>query len=95
MSKTDAVSEVVALLDVRVGQEYERAPMLMRDGRRWRVCGRPDHERIRIVSVPGGRRRAIRYVKIDPRPMGNGRPDRGEHTIDPRTLARHYALVTP
>lgn len=66
--------------------------MLMRDGKRWKKTAR-DHTRIRIVSVPGGRRTTIRYVKVDPRPMGNGRRDRGEHPIALSVLVRHYVLV--
>jgi hypothetical protein len=77
---------------VEVGQVYERVAMLNRDRTRFKITAR-DHTRIRIVSVPGGRRTAIRYVKVDPRPMGNGRKDRGVHTVLLSVLVRHYALV--
>lgn len=77
---------------VEVGQVYEVVPMLLRDGSRWKMPRRRDHTWIRITSVPGGRRRRIRYIKVDPRPMGNGRPDRGEHSIALDTLVRHYSL---
>ena len=79
-------------------QVYERVPMLMRDGTRWKSTVRggslPEHTRIVITSVPGGRRTTIRYRKLDPRRMGNGRADRGEHPITLTTLARHYQLVS-
>lgn len=87
----DAVERATAALDIRVGQVYERVPMLCRDGTRFRITAR-DHTRIRITQVPEGRKRTYRYVKVDPRPMGNGRRDRGERGIAPTTLARHYEL---
>ena len=93
----DVIEE--ALAETRAGlaegNVYERAPMLTRRGGRWKIMGRRDHTRIRLVGVPDGQRRtAIRYRKLDPKPMGNGRPDRGVHTITLRALALHYVLVT-
>jgi hypothetical protein len=76
---------------VRVGQVYERVPMLRRDGTRWCITAR-DHTLIRITGVPGGRRTMHSYVKVDPKPMGNGRADHGEHRMTAEQLARHYAL---
>lgn len=67
--------------------------MLLKDGTRYKITGRRDHTHIQITQVPGNGKRVYRYRKLDPRGMGNGRADRGEHTIDPATLARHYLLV--
>lgn len=88
-----AVSEGTHPEVVAIGQVYERVAMLCRDGRRFQLTGNRDHELIQIVSVPGGRRRTIRYVKIDPKPRGNGRADKQEHSIDRMGLVRHYSLV--
>lgn len=88
-----AIEQGALLLPVRVGQVYARVAMLMRNGSRFRETGRRDHTRIRITGVPAGRATMYRYVKVDPKPMGNGRPDRGEHRITMMTLARHYALA--
>lgn len=79
---------------VEIGDVFERVAMRMRDGRRWRIIGRPDHTLIKITAVPGGRRRMFSYVKVNPRPMGNGRADHGEERCDLLTLARHYSLVS-
>lgn len=71
--------------------EFVSVPMRLRDGSRWGWKGRRhDHTRVRIVAVPGGRRRKITYVKVDPQGMGNGRADRGEHRADPADFHRHY-----
>lgn len=81
---------------VEVGQVYERVAVLLRDGTRWghKYLGRERHgwTRIRIVQVPDGRCRTYRFVKVDPRTGGNGRPDRGSHPITLRALAHHYRL---
>lgn len=66
--------------------------MLCRDGSRFLNTAR-DHTRIEIVAIPGARKRAYSYVKLDPKPMGNGRPDRGIHRCNLSALARHYTLV--
>jgi hypothetical protein len=85
----------MAALDVRVGQVYERVDHLLVDGTRMKFRSRHDHTRIRIVSVPDGKRKkVIRHVKVDPRRGGNGGRDRGEHTITLEGLARNYELVT-
>lgn len=76
-----------------VGQVYERVPMILRDGSLWKITA-TDHTRIRLTQVPGGRRTAYKCVKVDPKPMGNGRPGRGERTITVGQLARHYSLVS-
>lgn len=92
-SDTDAVTRAIENLDVEVGQLYRRVPMLCRDGSRFALRrSAHDHDRIRITQVPEGRKTTYRCVKIDPRPMGNGRPDRGEHRITLSAIARHYEL---
>jgi hypothetical protein len=78
---------------VEPGQVFELTDHLLMDGSRWPGRSAHDHTRIRIVSVPGGRRRVYRYVKVDPQPGGNGRRDRGEHTIAAVSLVRNYRIV--
>lgn len=90
---SQAISEGALRYPLAVGQVYERAPMLCRDGTRVDLGGTHDHKRIRLAQVPGGRKRTIRYAKVKPKAMGNGRPDRGEHPITVEQLARHYRFV--
>lgn len=80
---------------VLAGQIYESHPdgFLCRDGTRIDLGGPPDHTRIVITQVPGELKRTLRYRKVDPRPMGNGRPDRAEHPLALSGLARNYRLL--
>lgn len=85
------LNDAIDALDVQLDQVYERIPMLLADGTRWKIMA-SDHTRIRITQIPGGRKTTYRFVKVDPRPMGNGRADRTEQRIDLTTLARHYRV---
>lgn len=76
-----------------VGQVFERVPMLCRDGCRMDGLYGSDHSMVEIVAVPGGRRRMLSYVKVDPQRGGNGRRDHQVHRIWPGVFARHYATL--
>lgn len=79
---------------VAVGQVWERVPFLSRDGRRMLLgSSSAMGKRIRIVQVPEGRKRTYRFVHVDPKPGGNGRPDRQSHAFTLIGLARNYVLV--
>lgn len=78
--------------EFEVGQTFERVPHLNRDGTRIALGG-ADHTFVRIVGVPGGRRRMLSFVKLDPRSGGNGGKDRQVKRMEPKHFARHYAIV--
>jgi hypothetical protein len=74
---------------VQPGMVFRRVAMLCVDGTRFRITAH-DHTRIEIIAIPGARKKTYSYVKLDPKPMGNGRPDRGISRCGLSTLARHY-----
>jgi hypothetical protein len=75
----------------RHGAEFRSSPPNARMRHTLNRHGEP--LRIRIVQVPGGRAKQIKYVKIDPIRGGNGRPDRGENPISERALRKAYVPV--
>jgi hypothetical protein len=91
---TDHAQAAIEALDVQPGQTYRVAPFLCRDGRRVNLGTPPSFTRIVIVAVPGGRRKRIAYRKLDPKPGGNGRSDRGLNYMTPQGLARNFDLET-
>lgn len=91
----EKISEVFPR-DLEVGDICELHPegMLSLKGWRWKgSLKRKDHTLVEIVGVPGSRSENIRYRKISPKPMGNGRADRKTHRSKPKDFERHYRLV--
>lgn len=85
--------------ELRVGDVCERVAMLLRDGTEWENTlngagtNFVEFTHVRITGVPGGQRKNLGYVKIDPRARGNGRADRQVKRSDPASFQRHYRLV--